>query len=340
MERHRGQAITRSPTDDRPQSGGVAAAEVGVRARSRTPEPHVRVSVVIATRDRPEDLARCLESVLQCRHDSFEVVVVDQSAVPVTLPPDDRLVHLPTATRGKSAALNIGLDASRAEILAFTDDDCTVPADWVDRVEAAFARHPDVAMVFGELRPIPHDPGEAFVPPVVVPELTVVRDPRSAHIRGGGGASMAARRSMFHRIGGYDERIGPGSSFRACEEYDIYYRALAAGQSVAFVPDVTVTHWGIRSYADGSGQALKRWYAYGEGAVIGKHLRMGDRRMATTAARITAEDLRLVAASIRRRRLTGLGQLAYKWRGFARAVASPVDRGRGVFADPSSRARR
>jgi hypothetical protein len=59
---------------------------------------------------------------------------------------------------------------------------------------------------------------------------------------------------------------------------------------------------------------------------------MGDRRMAVVAARITAEDLRIVAASLRRRRLTGLGQLAYKWRGLARALVSPVDRRRRVFA--------
>jgi hypothetical protein len=146
---------------------------------------------------------------------------------------------------------------------------------------------------------------------------------------------MAARRSMFDAIGGYDERIGPGSQFHACEEYDIYYRVLAAGRAVAFAPEFTATHWGERSYADGSGQMLKRWYAYGEGAVIGKHLRMGDRRMAGVWAHITAEDLRVLGESLRHHRLTGLGQLAYKVRGLARAVTVPVDRHRQVFADSS-----
>lgn len=291
-----------------------------------------RISVVIATRDRPSDLARCLASVLESRHDAFEVVVVDQSEPASPVPDDPRIVHLPTSTRGKSAALNLGVESAGAELVAFTDDDCTVPPDWLDRVESLFAGHPDVAMAFGELRPVPHDPSQVFVPPAELHEFKIIRDPRSGHVRGGSGGNMAARRTVFDAIGRYDERIGPGSEFHACEEYDIYYRVLASGHAVAFSPELTTTHWGVRSYADGSGQMLKRWYAYGEGAVIGKHLRMGDRRMAGVAARITAQDLRVLGASLRRRRLTGLGQLAYKWRGLAHAVTVPVDRRRQVFA--------
>ena len=175
-------------------------------------------------------------------------------------------------------------------------------------------------MAFGKVWPAPHDVSQVFVPQVEIEKFRIVRDARLGHIRGGGGGNMAARRSVFDAIGGYDERIGPGSQFHACEEYDIYYRVLATGWAVAFAPEFTTTHWGGRSYADGSGQLLKRWYAYGEGAVIGKHLRMGDRRMARVAARITAEDLRVFGRILRDRRLSGLGPFAYKVCGLARAL--------------------
>ena len=66
--------------------------------------------------------------------------------------------------------------------------------------------------------------------------------------------------------------------------------------------------------------------------MIGKHRRRGDGRMAVVPARITAEDLRVVAVSLRHHHLTGLGQQAYKWRGLARAMIAPVDRRRRVFA--------
>ncbi len=171
------------------------------------------------------------------------------------------------------------------------------------------------------------------MPQVELGAFHIVRAPRSGYVRGGAGANMAARRSVFEAIGGYDERLGPGSRFHACEEFDVYYRALTTGHAVAFAPELTATHWGERSYADGTGQMLKRRYAYGEGAVIGKHLRMGDARMAVIAARITAEELRVVARSLRHRHLTGLGQLSYEWRGLARAVITRVDRRRRVFAN-------
>jgi glycosyltransferase involved in cell wall biosynthesis len=336
MQRGRANVLTRPSygasglDDDHETPDGVVVVQDDSVVAGAGKEP-LRISVIIATRDRPDQLARCLASVLACDHDSFEVVVVDQSVPPAPVPDDDRVVHIVTPTTGKSAGLNIGLAAASSDLLAFTDDDCTVPADWLERVEDVFARHPDVAMAFGELRPIPHDPSEVFVTPVELQEFRVVRNTRAAHVRGGAGANMAARRHVFDAIGPYDERIGPGSEFHACEEYDVYYRTLAAGRAVAFTPEVTTTHWGVRSYADGTGQLLKRRYAYGEGAVIGKHLRMGDPRMALVGARITAEDLRFVLSNLRQRRLTGLGQLIYKWQGLIRALLSRVDRRRRVF---------
>jgi hypothetical protein len=294
-----------------------------------------RISVVIATRDRGDDLARCLESVLASDHDSFEIIVVDQGVPAASVPCDERVVQIPTDTRGKSAALNIGLAAARADVLAFTDDDCTVPGDWLDRIEKLFGQYPDLALAFGELRPFAHDPGELFVPAWTISEFEIVHAIRHGQIRGGAGANMAARRSIFEAIGLWDEEIGPGSRFRSCEEGDIIFRALTAGQAVARVPDLAVTHWGGRAWADGSGRELMRGYAYGTGALIGKHLRLGDRHMVPVAARHLAEDLWLVASGLAHRRRSGIGQLAYKYRGLADAVATPVDRSRHVFAGSS-----
>src|SRR5690606_7755191 len=119
----------------------------------------------------------------------------------------------------------------------------------------------------------------------------VVAGANHADVRGGAGANMVARRSLFQHIGEYDELIGPGSRFAACEEYDIYYRALAAGARVAMDPELVTTHWGVRSYDDGSGQLLKRQYAYGEGAVLAKHLRLRDVHIVGPACRIVIGDV-------------------------------------------------
>ena len=65
-----------------------------------------RIAVIVATRNRPDDLARLLDSVLELDHDAFEVVVADQSEVPHELVDDPRFVHLRLASIGKSAGLN------------------------------------------------------------------------------------------------------------------------------------------------------------------------------------------------------------------------------------------
>lgn len=292
----------------------------------------VRLSVVLSTRNRPEDLQRCVTSILQCDHDSFEVIVVDQSDAAVALDPDPRVCVLRSSTIGKSAGLNEGIAVARGPLLVFTDDDCTVSDTWLGDVETVFARNLDVEMMFGNLKPIDHDASETFVPTAEMCRFEVIVGPERAWVRGGAGANMAARRSMFDRVDGFDELIGPGSRFRSCEEFDIYYRALAVGYAVARVPHIAVLHWGARSYGDGSGQRLLRSYAYGEGAVIGKHLRLGDLRMVRPGVRIMRSDAAFVLGNLVQGRLSGAGPWAFKWRGLVRGLRTKVDRDRRVFA--------
>ncbi len=246
-----------------------------------------RISVVVATRERPEMLRTCLGSILANRHDSFEVVVIDQSERAADVPANPRLTYVHSSTRGKSAGLNVGLSAAKAPIVAFTDDDCTVPDDWLVKAEAVLDRHRDVVMVFGDLAADHHDPTKVFIPSGRHERFEIVKGVHFALPIGGPGANMFARRSVFDTIGAWDESIGPGSRFHAAEEFDIFYRTIAVGGAVARDPDLVTIHYGARSYADGSGQALLRSYGYGIGAVIGKHLRLGDLRILAPASSLS-----------------------------------------------------
>ncbi|NNE11951.1 MAG: glycosyltransferase [Ilumatobacter sp.] len=280
----------------------------------------------MATRDRPESLRRCVSSILASANASTEILVIDQSERPSTLTDDPRVRHIPTRTVGKSAALNVGIAAARGALLAFTDDDCTVPADWLASAEALLDGHPDVGMAFGLVKSIEHDPSQTFVPTVEFDEFRIMERARDAHVRGGGGGDLIARSELFDEVGLWDETIGPGARFPGCEEWDLYFRALSAGVPVAMTPDVEVLHWGARPYADGSGQSLIRSYAYGEGAVIGKHLRLRNADMLVPMCRILVDDLARIVESFRHRRLSGVGALAWKCRGIVAGLLAPVDR--------------
>jgi glycosyltransferase involved in cell wall biosynthesis len=295
------------------------------------------ISVVIATRNRPEMLRSCIESVLGSDHPSFEVVVADQSEEPVSLGCDPRIIHLHLTTRGKSAALNAGIAAASAPMLAFTDDDCTVPPDWLTRAEALFTQYPEVSVAYGDLKPIDYDPTAYLVPGASLGRFEIVRGCGAIAQRGGAGANLLARRSAFEVIGAWDELIGPGALFRACEEYDIYYRTLAAGLAIARVPSIEVLHWGARRHDDGSARKLLDDYAYGEGVVIGKHLRLGDVRMIAPAGRMAVRDLLdVITGVVSNRNLDGLRSYLHWVRGLFAGLSSKVDRRARVFASARS----
>jgi len=109
---------------------------------------HPRVSVVVRSYNRLGALAELLEALLAQDHDSFEVVVVEQStdrpsaelARVETLARDPRIRILRSSPLGGPGARNAGVRAARGDLLVFIDDD-DLPAsrDWVSRHEENFA---------------------------------------------------------------------------------------------------------------------------------------------------------------------------------------------------------
>ncbi len=83
----------------------------------------VQISVLIPTRERPQQLDACIKSVLASDHKSFEVIVMDQSSEPYAGLTDPRLRVYHSRARGKSAALNAGIAHASGRLFAFTDDD-------------------------------------------------------------------------------------------------------------------------------------------------------------------------------------------------------------------------
>ena len=160
---------------------------------------------------------------------------------------------------GTSRARNAGWKEARAPIVAFTDDDCAVSSDWTTRVEAAFA-DPQIGFVTGRVLA---DRDASIASSAVVDDTPKRFDERSDPAGFGSGANMAFRKSALEVIGGFDEGMGPGTSLRAAEDQDAFWRATrTAGVVGLYDPGIVVTHrlWRTRRGAVG------REYAYGVGA--------------------------------------------------------------------------
>src|SRR6185437_3754648 len=117
---------------------------MGARSESEAP----RVSIIVRSYNRLPALNELLRALLAQVHDSFEVVVVEQStdrpepaaAELAELARDPRLRVLTFPPLGGPGARNAGVRAARGELFVFIDDDdLPVGTDWVSRHEAACA---------------------------------------------------------------------------------------------------------------------------------------------------------------------------------------------------------
>ncbi len=297
-----------------------------------------RVSVVVPTRDRPEALDQCLGSLQASEHDSFEIIVVDQStgdgaSKVVARLADGRVRYLRQTGAGAARARNAGIDAARGAVIAFTDDDCTVPSRWLRQVEAACTGPRAAGMVLGALRAALADSYDRYTPSWAPPRVRLLRWAwQSAFAGEGATANMAACHEVCERLGGFDEQLGVGARFRSCEDNDFAERALRAGFTVLHDPRIEVLHWGARSRLDGGADRLRYDYSRGYGAMLGKHARSGDLLAVYRLGWLVATQLPLGAIDLVSAGGTyTLRRLGNNLRGAAQALRQPLDRRRRVF---------
>lgn len=217
------------------------------------------VSLVICTRDRPDDLKRCLAALGDLSLRPPQIIVVDNAPRTdatrrlVEAMPDIEYVCEPKP--GLSRARNAGITRCRGEIVAFTDDDVVVHPDWISGLLRGFDS-PDIWAVTGPVFPAEleteaqllfqaghHDFGwgahrlifdRAF--------FEHTRRIGAPVWRIGAGANMAFRREVFERVGGFDERLGAGAS-GCSEDSELWYRVLAQGGSCRYEPTAAVFHY-------------------------------------------------------------------------------------------------
>ena len=247
-----------------------------------------RISVLIATADRPRLLSGCLESLAASSFTDAEVLVLDQSRDPAKLPPEARagsgleFRQIRCPRRGKSAALNIGIAQARGALLAFTDDDCRVARDWMQVMDRADREPGERCALTGRV-----PGGDAEGDAVVAPSLRddgkerIYRAPVYRDVLFGN--NMALPVEILRKVGPFDEGLGPGAEAPAAEDNDLGYRLLRAGFPIRYLPDMVVVHRSWRGCGEQFG--LYRGYGLGQGTFYGKHARRGDLHRVARMAR-------------------------------------------------------
>jgi GT2 family glycosyltransferase len=228
------------------------------------PGPRLEVTVAVCTRDRPEELAACLDALGRVDYEGLEILVVDNA-------PSSEATRLLVERRGGRVryvreprpgldwARNRAIAEARGEILAFTDDDVAVDPGWIRALVAAFADE-TVAAVTGLVLPAELETeaqvlferyrsfGRGFAPRRVAAETRGAL----AHRHGaagdyGTGANMAFRRSLFGRIGSFDPALDVGTPTRGGGDLEMFFRVLKEGHVLVYEPRALVRHRHRRS---------------------------------------------------------------------------------------------
>lgn len=249
--------------------------------------PLTQATVAVCTRDRPDDLRRCLDSLAGFAEEGHEILVIDNA--PAT-DESQRIVAACGFARyvredrpGASAARNRALRDASHDIVAFSDDDAAADPGWLAALLRNF-QDPLVFCVTGLTMPreLETDAQRWFerYSPFGRGFARRVYDgaevsPLSAW-RAGASVNMAVRRAVLGLIGPFNEALGPGTRSRTGEDYEFFVRILAAGYRIVYDPAALSWHSHRRTWTE-----LRRVLrAYGTGAYAAwTHLLLADREL-------------------------------------------------------------
>ena len=258
-------------------------ASLGARRAFLAEAPFV--SVIISTRNRAAQLARCLRSLLALDYPDFEIIVVDNA--PTTdetakliaegFGDEQRIRYVLERYPGLSMARTRGLVEARGAIVAFADDDVVVDQHWLTALTQGFQVDTDVACVTGLVLPMEIEtPAQGWIKEFGnlnkgftqgIFDLAEHRVDETLYPyvswKLGAGASMAFQAQTLREIGGFDPLLGTGGPAYSGEEMSAYFQLLVNGYRIVYEPGAILYHLDYRDYAS----LRRQTYGYGVGLI-------------------------------------------------------------------------
>jgi GT2 family glycosyltransferase len=287
-----GQALGIDGSEARHDTVRVAARTVKRTVFSQAHDEFIarapRCSVVVCTRDRPDDLRRCLTSLTIQDHPNFAVWVVDNAPangitqqIVESFGRDMEIHYVIEPRPGLSRARNTALRSDLGgDIVAWLDDDEVADSLWLAELARAFDGRPEVVAASGvviaaELNTQAqvwfeqyggHSKGRGFTADWFSPLTWSRQHPLYPLPPFGVGANMALRTEALRRLGGFDEALGAGTPAQGSEDTKMFTDLLRAGGTVAYWPSAVTRHFhrrhldGLRRQMRGYGTGLTAFY--------------------------------------------------------------------------------
>lgn len=227
-----------------------------------------KISIIIPSYNRPNELKKTIESILKTRYKDYEIIVsldadIDSLKFLKKLKKKHKKIRIifSKKPRGRCKAKNDALKVAKGEIIVFFDDDVIVDRNYFN-VILPYYRNPKVGGVGGrEVKlmkrsfirnvwlKLRRDVGKVRLDGEVISNFDLCREVREVDTFVG--CNMSFRRNVIEEVKGFDENY-IGIAYR--EETDLCWRIKQKGYKLIFDPKAKVIH---REEEKSNG--LKRW---------------------------------------------------------------------------------
>jgi GT2 family glycosyltransferase len=225
-----------------------------------------KVSVVVCSYNGARTLRDCLASLQGLKYPDYEVIFVDDGStdnsqeIARNFPQVRNIIQ---ENKGLSAARNVGIAAAAGRVVAFTDSDCMVDADWLYYLVNTL-QSGDFAAVGG---PNISPPATDWIQAAVgvapgSPSHVLLSDNVAEHVPG---CNMAYYKWALEEIGGFDPEFRT-----AGDDVDVCWRIMERGYQIGFSPAAVVWHY--RRFTIGAYFGQQRGYGEAEAMLRYKHL--------------------------------------------------------------------
>jgi glycosyltransferase involved in cell wall biosynthesis len=270
-----------------PDAAQQSAVPPFLASRQRILSGAPNMTVMVCTRERPERLKTCLESLLAQEYPNFSVLVIDNFPVSdktkavVDSLSSPLITYVLQPEKGLCRAKNLAVEMAGDGIVASIDDDETADPHWLAELARGFAEHPEADAVAGVMAPGEletwaqvwfeqyggHNKLRGFTPVVFSPQTAHVQSPLYPLPSFGSGGNVAFRTSALKRVGGFDIALGPGTASMSNEDTRVFTDLLCSGGTVVYQPTAVTRHFHRRSVDElrtqmrGYGVGLTAFYA-------------------------------------------------------------------------------
>jgi len=216
-----------------------------------------KVAVVVCVYNGVDYIEKCMNSLLDQNHESYEIIVVDDGSrdgttkVLAKFGGNEKVrVFKSPENLGLMKSRNIGVSKTEAEFVAFTDADCVVEKNWLSELIKPFAIDKAIAIVGGKIMDGALDKywGQ------VAKGVYKIAD-KSDYVSSIIGCNMAFR-TAFLITYRFDETLKYGA-----DEADLCAEAEDANLKIYYTNEAKVTHFHRSKFID----FVEQWYLLGIG---------------------------------------------------------------------------